>query len=170
MILFGPFLALFFASIAKNKQGHGISVVYKFALAMFILSAGFLVYVVAGIRGSVYGHVSMLYVVAAYMIFPIAELCIMPIGLSLVTRYAPRSLEALMVGVFMLASAGASYLTGIISRVAQINFSYAKLAGLQHAARVYTHLFIITATVLAAVGVVLIVIKPLLNRLTLEPN
>lgn len=163
MIIAGPFLAMFFAGFAKRK--HEVSVVSKFIIALFLLSAGFLVFVLASFRAATFGHISMLYVIIAYFMFPIAELCIMPIGLSLTTKYAPKNLEAMMVGIFMLAGAGASYLTGIISRGGQINFNFSNLAGMQHAAGIYKHLFADTAIMLALAGAVLLILKPLLHKL-----
>ena len=163
MILLGPVLAFLFVKLAKH--GFKVSEVAKFACALLILSLGFMVFVMASSRAINHGHVSMLYVVLAYMLFPIAELCIMPIGLSLVTRYAPRNLEAMMVGIFMLASALASYLTGMISKVGQINFNFTSSAGFKDAAGIYLHLFLETAVVLAAVAILVFLAKPLLRKL-----
>lgn len=163
MILIGPILTVFFVfMVRKNKA---ISTVGKFALAMFILAGGFLIFSAASIIASKTGHASMLFIVGAYFLFPIAELCIMPVALAAVTRYAPKNLQAMMVGIFMLGQASAGYLTGVISKVGNINFPVTNLLGLQHAAKIYLHLFVLTASILCVTGILLIILKPLLYKL-----
>lgn len=164
MIIVGPFLAGFWTYLArKNKEPSEPS---KFALAMLLLGLGFMVYLVAawvGIRGA---EVSPWFVVLAYFLFPVAELCIMPIGLSLVTKYAPKGLEAMLVGVWMLANAGGSYFTGIISKLGEVNFSYTSLFGLKHASEVYAKDFSFTALSLFVLALVLFfVVRPLVKKL-----
>ena len=79
----------------------------------------------AGLRGDVpggsssrpQGKVSWLWLIAVYFIFTVAELCISPIGLSLVNKLAPWKLASLMMAVWFLCTAAANYLAGIIEHL-----------------------------------------------------
>jgi len=163
MILLGPFLAALWTFLAKkNREPSEPS---KFALAMLLLGLGFGVFVIAAWMGIRTGSASPLFVVFAYFLFPLAELCIMPIGLSLVTKLAPKGLEAMLVGVWMLANAGASYFTSIISKLGEVNFTYLSLNGLKRASEIYARDFSVTALILFILAVILIaVVRPLLKR------
>ncbi|MCK4608749.1 MAG: MFS transporter [Gammaproteobacteria bacterium] len=162
MLLAGPVLAAIFAIYARRKRP--IAACSKFSLGMLIFSLGFAVFSLASFNATRSGHASMLYVVIAYALFPIAELCIMPTALSLLTELAPAKLEAMMVGIFMLASAEASYLTGIISKIGKINFDLSQLSGLQHAASIYLHLFIVSTVALIITSMLIMMLKPLLQK------
>jgi len=70
------------------------------------------VFDIAAFSATIRGSSSPLYIVVAYMLFPIAELCLVPISLSFITKIAPKGMDTMMVGVWMFASAIASYLTG----------------------------------------------------------
>ena len=56
----------------------------------------------------------MLWVVAAYFFHTVGEVCLSPIGLSMVTKLAPARLSAMLMGVWFLANAIANKLSGTI--------------------------------------------------------
>ncbi len=154
MIILGPFIAALWMKLAqKNKEPSEPT---KFSFAMIFLAMGFGVFVLAALQGVKVGHASPLYIVLAYFLFPLAELLIMPIGLSLVTKLAPKDMEASLVGVWMLANAGASYMTGIISKWGEINFSYQNVEGLKQASEIYSRDFGLSAISLILIALVLI--------------
>lgn len=164
MLIMGPILAGFWMRLAK--RGKEPMVTTKFALALGLLALGFLVFVWAAHTAIMHqGKASMLFIVLAYFIFPIAELSIMPISLSLVTKMAPKGMSALMVGIWLLSNAASSYFTGEISKYGQITFDWHTVTGLKHAAGVYQHLFAGTAGVLAGAAVLILVLGPLVKRL-----
>ncbi len=166
MLSIGPLLALFMSYLAKkNKEPYVTS---KFGLALFMLGLGFLVFVVAAYQATKLGEASPLFVVFAYLIFPIAELLIMPVGLAMVTRIAPKNICAMMVGVFMLAQAGGNYLTGQISKLGQIKFDLNNLTALQHASNIYMRAFGISAILLTVAAFILFIGGPFLKRLMNE--
>jgi POT family proton-dependent oligopeptide transporter len=59
--------------------------------------------------------VSMFYLVALYFFHSYGELCLSPIGLSLVNKLAPVKFASLLMGVWFLANAAANYLAGYMS-------------------------------------------------------
>jgi proton-dependent oligopeptide transporter, POT family len=162
MLLIGPFLAGLWMRLSRKKREPIVTT--KYAIALFLLGLGFLVFVKAASVAALQGSASPLYVVLAYCLFPIGELCIIPISLSLVTKMAPKGLDSLLVGVWMLSNAASSVFTGWISMLGQVSFSrHANLARV-HAAHIYMHVFLGTAIVLIGVSVILLVCKPFVQK------
>jgi proton-dependent oligopeptide transporter, POT family len=78
----------------------------KFALGLLCAGVAFLLLVPAGLiaQSGVGVRVSPLWLVAAYIIEEIGELCLSPVGLSAVTKLAPARIVSLMMGVFFLSN------------------------------------------------------------------
>jgi POT family proton-dependent oligopeptide transporter len=117
MLTVGPIL--FVVLTRALRQQIVLSAVAKFALGLLLLAAGFTVFTIAAVQAGS-GPVGAGYVVLAYLIFPLAELSLMPVALSFVTQLAPQGKAATMVGLLTLASAVAGYGTGLISDLASI--------------------------------------------------
>ena len=78
----------------------------KFAIGLLCAGFAFLLLVPAGLiaQGGAGIRVSPLWLVAAYTIEEIGELCLSPVGLSAVTKLAPTRIVSLMMGVFFLSN------------------------------------------------------------------
>ena len=61
----------------------------------------------------------MWWLVLAYLFHTMGELCISPVGLSMVTKLAPLRLASLMMGVWFLINFVANWLAGIIGSFAE---------------------------------------------------
>lgn len=115
--LFVIFLAPVLSSIWSAKFGKKIATVYKFVIALVILSLGFLVMVIASLSISKSGtsaQVSMLFLTGSILLQTIAELCISPVGLSTVNKLAPQRLMSMLFGIWFLASATGNYISGAV--------------------------------------------------------
>ena len=66
-----------------------------------------------------HGKASMWWLVLAYLFHTMGELCISPVGLSMVTKLAPLRLASLMMGVWFLINFVANWLAGIIGSFAE---------------------------------------------------
>ena len=164
MILTGPLLAMLWTRLAKINREP--SEVVKFTMAMIILAAGFMVFVAAGHLASEQGRVTPLFVVLGYLLFPIAELLIMPIGLSLVTRLSPKGHDAILVGIWMLGYSVSGYLTGAVSKLGRVSFQVIDTEAVKQAALIYSHDFLYSALILVAAAVALLLIIPIFKALT----
>lgn len=150
-----PLFMLLFGAVVMHllRKMHNsnptISSFNKLSLGLIVLAIGFAVFVLASQFALSTGHKpSVLFVFAGYMIFPIAELAIMPITVSLVTRLAPQGKDALMVSFYFLGQGIASYLTGSFSKLGTVNFPVKGQANLLHAASIYQYVFFVSATLL----------------------
>lgn len=90
------------------------SVPAKFALALLFAGIAFLLLVPAGgaAQSGAGIKVSPLWLVAAYFIEEWGELCLSPVGLSAVTKLAPKRIVSLMMGVFFLSNSLGNKLAG----------------------------------------------------------
>ena len=88
----------------------------KFALAMVLLALGFFVMLWATMvqGGDVTVKVSMLFLVFAYLFHTLGELCLSPIGLSMVTKLAPLKFTSLLMGIWFFFTALSNKLAAFI--------------------------------------------------------
>lgn len=112
-------LAPMFASLwfRLNESRFHLSVVSKQALGMIILGLGFIVLAIAQQQADLHGQVGPGWLLMVYLLFTVGELCLSPIGLSMVTKLAPSQLAALMMGIWFTAMAVASYLAGTLEQL-----------------------------------------------------
>ena len=98
--------------IRLNKKNLEPSSVEKFTLALGLMSIAYIVMALAG-KFSEYGAVSCIWLISAYFIMTVAELCISPIGLSLVSKLAPRQFMSMIMGTWFLTSFFGNIFAGI---------------------------------------------------------
>ncbi len=110
VILLAPVFAWLWIRLGRREP----SVPAKFAIALVFMGLSFLVLVPAGaIAQSGTGiRVSPWFLVWAYFISELGELCLSPVGLSAVTKLAPVRIVGLMMGVWFLSNAFGNKLAG----------------------------------------------------------
>ena len=87
----------------------------KPAIGLFLLSLGYLL-IAFGVKGVEPGvKVSMLWLTGLYFLHTMGELCLAPIGLSLVYRLSPARFSSLLMGVWYLSTSAANKLAGRLS-------------------------------------------------------
>jgi POT family proton-dependent oligopeptide transporter len=113
IIIFGSIFSVLWVKLAKI--GKNPSIPQKFALAFVQLGLGFLVTMVGlqFVDGAF--QVPLLTLVVLYLLHTTGELCISPIGLSMVTKLAPKKIAGAAMGAWFLSFAGANYVGGIIA-------------------------------------------------------
>jgi POT family proton-dependent oligopeptide transporter len=84
----------------------------KFALALLFMGLAFLLLMPAGAIAQGGVKVSPLWLVGAYFVQELGELCLSPVGLSVVTKLAPVRIVGLMMGVWFLSNAFGNKLAG----------------------------------------------------------
>lgn len=111
IILLAPVMSVLWSSL-RNKSKEPSSV-YKFAIALFLIAVSFIVLAFAGFL-SASGKVSPLWLVVGYFIMTVAELCLSPIGLSLVSKLAPKKFLSLIMGCWFLTSFLGNLIAGMV--------------------------------------------------------
>ncbi|MDD6173970.1 MAG: peptide MFS transporter [Elusimicrobia bacterium] len=101
VVILAPLFAKMWINLGKKNKEPSIPV--KFGLGVFITGFGFLVLAV-GSMFLVSGPINMFWLIALYIIHTCGELCLSPVGLSMVTKLAPAKLMSLLMGVWLTAS------------------------------------------------------------------
>ena len=97
----------------------------KFALGLFQLGLGFLVFWIAAKEAQVGGKASLWYLMLSIFVFTTGELCLSPVGLSMITKLSPARWVGVYMGVWFLSSAVANVITGgeVGSRIQKMGFA-----------------------------------------------
>jgi POT family proton-dependent oligopeptide transporter len=124
---------------------HQPSSVFKFVLGLFFAALSFLLMVPAAYL-SARGLVSPWWIVGLFLLQTVGELCLSPVGLSLMTKLAPGGSVGLALGIWFLAAAFGNKLAGILAG----NFTATDSGALAHSFLVQAGWTGVTAAVLLA--------------------
>ncbi len=113
VVLFAPLFSKMWIDLAKKSKEP--STPAKFVWALWLLAAGYVVLLFGAMKLGPGVKISMFYLVFAYAAFTMGELCLSPVGLSLVTKLAPIQFVGILMGVWKLANAAANKLAGLYS-------------------------------------------------------
>lgn len=115
IIIFAPLFAMLWTRLGKKKKEPASPL--KQAIGLFLLAIGYFV-IAFGVKGVDPGvKVSMFWLIGMYVIHTWGELCLSPIGLSMVARLAPVRLASLLMGVWFMANAMANDLAGQLGKL-----------------------------------------------------
>lgn len=164
VILLSPVFGYLWIALAKKKLEPSSSL--KFALGLILLGVSFYVFVIAGSMAGADGKIPLLMFVFGYFIMSSGELCLSPIGLSMITKLSPAKMVGLMMGMWFLASAFGQYVAGLVGTMMAIP-SEGEGAGVINAVEslpIYTSVFEKIAWVSIGSGVLLLLLTPILRK------
>jgi POT family proton-dependent oligopeptide transporter len=113
IVIFAPVFAIIWTRLGKVNKEPSSPV--KQAMGLFLLALGYLI-IALGVKDldpSV--KVSMFWLVTLYTVHTFGELCLSPIGLSMVVKLAPVRFASLLMGVWFLSTATANKFAGDLS-------------------------------------------------------
>jgi proton-dependent oligopeptide transporter, POT family len=112
VLLFSPVFALIWLKMGSKQPSSPA----KFTLGLFFLSLSFALIIPAARAFQATGtRVSLMWLVGLYFLQMMGELCLSPVGLSMVTKLAPAHLVGLMMGVWFFATAMGNYVAGWVA-------------------------------------------------------
>lgn len=113
IVIFAPIFVWIWGGLGKKNREPASP--YKQSIGLFLLALGYLV-IAFGVKGLAPGiKVSMIWLVSLYTIHTFGELCLSPIGLSMVNKLAPVKFASLLMGVWFLSTASANKFAGTLS-------------------------------------------------------
>jgi POT family proton-dependent oligopeptide transporter len=111
ILLLAPLVSMVWRMLSERKLEP--STPMKMVMGLALLGSGFVPLVIAsGIAGG-QARASWVWLVLAYFLHTVGELCLSPIGLSLVTKLAPRKYASLLMGSWFLANVAGNFLVGL---------------------------------------------------------
>lgn len=163
VVLLSPIIGLLWLWLAKKKLEPNTLI--KFGIGFLFLSASFYLFYYTKFFANVEGITSLNLFAFAYFVTTIGELCLGPIGMSIITKLSPKKLFGMMMGLWFLASAFGQLAAGKLgAAISQSNSGTTLMSKLQS----YTDGYYQLAIYSLVAGVVLIAISPLIKKLMQE--
>jgi len=116
IIVLGSAIAGYWAS--RKLKGKVSSSLFKMCLGLIIMGAGFFFMTGASAQHSATGSSAMYWLVLAYLLHTIGELCISPVALSYITKLAPVKYASIMMGVYFAMTGFGNKLAGFLGESA----------------------------------------------------
>lgn len=159
VIIFAPIVGIIWIALAKKKIEP--NTVVKFGLGFLFLAGAFFTFYSTRFF-SIDGVASLDVFALAYLVVTFGELCLSPIGLSIMTKLSPQKLQGMMMGMWFLASAYGQYVAGLLGAGMAEGTQNDSLVQKLHT---YTEGYRQLAIYALIAGVVLIIISPLVRKL-----
>lgn len=160
VILFAPVLGIIWMAMGRKKLEPNTTV--KFGLGFLFLGCSFLIFYATIFLADANGITSLDVFTLAYFIITLGELCLSPIGLSIMTKLAPTHLQGMMMGMWFLASAYGQYVAGILG--AGMSTPDENASALDKLTT-YTNGYQQLAWIAIGAGVVLFLLSPMIKKL-----
>lgn len=159
IVLLAPVMAWLWVAMAKKRIEP--STPGKFGIAMLLIGLGYMVFAWGmGLDDST--NKSFLWLVFIYLSLTVAELCLSPVGLSMVTKLSVTKIVGMMMGTWFLFTALGNYVAGWISSLTGSSGHGADSGQLDIAATISVYNDIGLLSV--GVGIFILVLTPLLKK------
>lgn len=148
-----------------NKKKLEPNTIIKFGLGFLFLGLGYYAIFATKFFANAQGVTSLSIFTIALFIITLGEMCLSPIGLSIMTKLSTDKLQGMMMGMWFLASAYGQYVAGLIgANMATARKGASNLEKLQ----TYTEGYKDLGLYAVIAGVLLILISPLVKKLMHE--
>lgn len=161
IVLLAPLFSILWNVLAK--RGLEPTIPIKFAIALMGVGAGFMLLVWGADFAGPDFKVGLSWLAGLYLIHSIAELCISPVGLSMITKLSIARIVGLMMGVWFLSISVAQYVAGAVAQVASVETVGGQVTNLKVSLDTYTSVFSTIGLVSVGIGVLLLLVSPVLK-------
>ncbi|WP_313005433.1 peptide MFS transporter [Brevundimonas sp.] len=163
IVIGGPIIAALWVWLGKRNMEPSTPV--KFSFALVLVGAGFLLLTWASAnQAGVDFRVPLLFLFLTYFLHTMGELCLSPVGLSMITKLSVDRVVGLMMGVWFLSSSVAHIAAGFIAQATSTDTVAGVVTSPELALQTYGSIFGTIGWTGVVVGVVLLVLSPLLKK------
>lgn len=162
IVVFAPIMAAMWTKLAA--AGREPSIPVKFGIALILVGLGFLFLVFGGRFADPTFKVAIWWLAGLYLIHSVAELCISPVGLSMITKLSIPRVVGLMMGVWFLSTSVAQYVAGIVAQGASVETVGGQVTNLKVSLDTYNATFWQIGIIAVGVGLVLIALSPIIRK------
>jgi len=159
-------MSLIFASLWPwlNKRGLEPSTPAKFALSFIFVAMGFFTFYLACQASLSHGLIPLLAFAGGYFFIICGEMCISPVGLSMITKLSPVNIVGLMMGIFFFFTAIGEFLAGKIGALMSIPKEVVEANNPVLSLPYYANVLLQISIYSAAIGILIFFIVPLLKK------
>ena len=163
IVLFAPVFAWLWVFLGKrNIDPHPG---YKFGIAILLVGLGFFFLVIGKGFADESFRIPILFLAAMYLSHTFGELCLSPVGLSMVTKLSIPRIAGFMMGIWFLSSSLAGYVSGIIaSSMALSKESFDSITDPSATLNNYIANFEALSILSLAVGFFLLILTPIMKK------
>lgn len=115
ILIFAPLFSILWLKLDKMKLNPRTPI--KFALGLFLGALAFWIMTMASNKAEGGNLVSPMWLVIVYLVLTFGELMLSPIGLSMITKLAPRKLVSVVMGLWMASFAAGNYLAAVLESI-----------------------------------------------------
>ncbi|MEO5492433.1 MAG: peptide MFS transporter [Sphingomonas sp.] len=153
IVLLAPVMSILWTRLANKGLEPPIPV--KFAIALIGVGLGFLFLVWGSHYADSNFKVGIWWLAGLYLIHSVAELCISPVGLSMITKLSIARIVGMMMGVWFLSISCAQYVAGVVAQFASVETVGGQVTNPQVALNTYVGVFTLIAEFAIVLGVIL---------------
>lgn len=162
IVLMAPLFTLMWGALAKRNLEP--SVPLKFAIGLVLVGLGFLALVFGSQFHDDAFKVPLFWLAIAYLLHSVAELCVSPVGLSMITKLSIARLVGLMMGLWFLGISFAQYVGGIIAQFASTETIGGQVLNAKVSLDTYLSVFQTIGIASIIAGGVLLLFWPILKK------
>ena len=163
IVLLAPLFSLMWNALAR--RGLEPSIPIKFGMALMGVGLGFLFLVWGSQFAGADFKVGLWWLAGLYFIHSVAELCISPVGLSMITKLSIARIVGFMMGVWFLSIAVAQYVAGMVAGKASVETVGGQVTNLKVSLDTYNGMFSYIGWWSVGIGVVLLLLSWPLKKL-----
>ncbi len=112
VLAFTPLLVVFWNVLRRRRLEP--STAAKLGIGMLLTAGCYAIMASAAFAGGNFGKVNVSWLISAYAVITMGELCLSPMGLSLVSKLAPWKIRGMMMGGWFAATAIGNYFSGFL--------------------------------------------------------
>ncbi|MCK6527083.1 peptide MFS transporter [Myxococcota bacterium] len=165
ILVFGLVFTWLWGFLGKRSIEPNIPV--KFGLGLLQLGLGFGALWYGAGQADAFGMVALGWLLLGYLLHTTGELCLSPVGLSMVTRLSPARIVSTVMGAWFLATAFSSYLAGLIAQLTGVGHGEGEEAVIpipQETVDVYGTVFGQIAVAAIVSALIVFALSPLLHK------
>ena len=147
-----------------NRKGIEPSTPLKFALAFILMGIGFYVFYLGCATSKQSGLIPLVTFVGGYFFIISGEMCLSPIGLSMVTKLAPVKIVSMMMGIWFFASAIGEFLAAKIGALMSVPEAIANANNPATSLPFYATILSRIGMGSIAIGLILVCFVPVIKR------
>lgn len=162
IMVFGSIFSLMWIWLDRIKRNPNIPM--KFGFAIIQLGLGFLMVQLGAIFAKDY-MMPLMTLVLLYLLHTTGELFISPIGLSMVTKLAPKNYAGTLMGAWFLSWAAANYVAALLARLTGAGQEGDVVPPASVTFDIYLDVFTKTGLITVGLGLLLVILSGPINKL-----
>ena len=165
ILLMAPLFSFLWLYLARRRLEPNTPL--KFALGILQLGLGFLALYIGANTSRETGVVPMFWLILCYFLHATGELCLSPIGLSMITKLSPKAVTGIMMGTWFLVYSFAQYVAALIAQLTGVDSDAALASRLPkptETVMVYGRVFGSIGCVALGVGLLLVLVSSRIAR------